>query len=174
MASACDRGRRGGWHGRYDTLFSGGATMNGSQLRRILVGWDCSPGAAAALLAAAEIADGAERQVVALAILRPVSRGESEEEQEAEMAARRHQAEESFRIARDALPDAARAGVTLDFTESPDPARTLCEYADAHVFGLIALGRHGTGGMLHRRLGHVAEAVAKKTNLPVLLLGNQS
>jgi nucleotide-binding universal stress UspA family protein len=146
--------------------------MNGGQFRRVLVGWDCSPGAAAALLAAAEIADGAESRVVALAVLRPVPRGESEEEQEAEMAALRHQAEESFRMARAMLPDAARAGVTLDFTESPDAARSLCEYADAHVFGLIALGRHGTGGMLHRRLGHVAETVAKKSNLPVLLLGS--
>jgi nucleotide-binding universal stress UspA family protein len=148
--------------------------MNGGQFRRILVGWDCSPSAAAALLAAVEIADGAESRVVALAVLRPVPRGESEEEQEAEMAALRHQAEESFRMARDTLPDAARAGVTLNFTESPDAARTLCEYADAHVFGLIALGRHGTGGILHRRLGHVADSVAKKSNLPVLLLGSPS
>lgn len=148
--------------------------MSGGQFRRVLVGWDCSPGAAAALLAAAEIADGAERQVVALAVLRPVPRGESAEEQEAEVAALRHQAEESFRIARDMLPETAQARVSLAFTESPDAARTLCEYADAHVFGLIALGRHGTGGMLHRRLGHVAESVAKKTNLPVLLLGSQS
>jgi nucleotide-binding universal stress UspA family protein len=146
--------------------------MNGGQFRRILVGWDCSPSAAAALLAAVEIADGAESRVVALAVLRPVPRGESEEEQEAEMAALRHQAEESFRMTRDTLPDAARAGVTLDLTESPDAARTLCEYADAHVFGLIALGRHGTGGMLHRRLGHVADTVAKKSSLPVLLLGS--
>lgn len=148
--------------------------MNGSQFRRILVGWDCSPGAAAALLAAAGIADGAERQVVALAVLRPVPRGESAEEQEAEVAALRHQAEKSFRLVWDTLPDAAQAGVTLAFAESPDAARTLCEYADAHVFGLIALGRHGTGGMLHRRLGHVAETVAKKSNLPILLLGGQS
>ena len=148
--------------------------MNGGHFRRVLVGWDCSPGAAAALLAATGIADGTERQVVALAVLRPVPRGESEEEQEAEMAAQRHQAEKTFRIARDTLPDAAQAGVTLDVTESPDAARTLCEYADTHVFGLIALGRHGTGGVLHRRIGHVAEAVVKKTNLPVLLLGSQS
>jgi len=143
--------------------------MNVGQFRRILVGWDCSPGA----VAAAEIADGPGRQVVALAVLRPVSR-ESKEEQTAEMAAMRRQAEKSFRMVRDSLPDAVQAGVTLESAESEDVARTLCEYADLHVFGLIALGRHGTGGILHRRLGHVAGTVVKKSNLPILLLGSQS
>ena len=148
--------------------------MTARQFRRVLVGWDCSAGAAAALVAAAEIAGGEGARVVALAVLRPVSHGESQADRAAEAAGLRHQAEESFRKARDSLPDAARAGVTLDFTESPDPAGTLCEYADNHVFGLIALGRHGTGGMLHPRLGHVADTVAKKSGLPVLFLSGQA
>ena len=54
--------------------------MSARQFRRVLVGWDSSPGAAAALLAAAGIADGEAGRVVALAVLRPVPHGESEEE----------------------------------------------------------------------------------------------
>ena len=149
--------------------------MSARWFRRILVGWDSSPGAAAALLAATAIADDEAGRVVALAVLRPVPRGEGgEEERAAEMARHRHQAEESFGRARDTLPGAARARVTLEFAESPDAARTLCEYADAHVFELLVLGRHGNGGVLHPRLGHVAETVAKKSGLPLLLLGGQS
>ena len=148
--------------------------MSAGQFRRVLVGWDCSAGAAAALLAAAAIADGEGGRVVALAVLRPVRHGESEEDRAAEMAGQRYQAEQSFGKARDALPTAVRARVTLKFAESSDAARALCEYADAHVFGLVALGRHGTGGVLHPRLGHVAETVAKKSGLPLLLLGGQS
>ncbi len=64
--------------------------------------------------------------------------------------------------------------MTLEFAESPDAARALCEYADAHVFELLVLGRHGNGGVLHHRLGHVADTVAKKSGLPLLLLGGQS
>lgn len=61
--------------------------MSATRYRRVLVGWDSSPGAAAALLAAAGIADGETGRVVALAVLRPVPRGESgEEERGAEMA----------------------------------------------------------------------------------------
>jgi nucleotide-binding universal stress UspA family protein len=63
--------------------------------------------------------------------------------------------------------------VTLEFTESPDAARAPCT-TDAHVFELLVLGRHGNGDALHPRLGHVAETVAKKSGLPLLLLGGKS
>jgi nucleotide-binding universal stress UspA family protein len=147
--------------------------MRAGRFHRVLVGWDSSAGAAAALLAAAQIADGEIGRVVALAVLRPVPRGESEEDRAAEMASHRRQAEESFGRARDTLPGAGRARVTLEFAESSDAARALCEYADAHVFELLVLGRHGTGGVMHPRLGRVAETVAKKSGLPLLLLGGQ-
>jgi nucleotide-binding universal stress UspA family protein len=90
------------------------------------------------------------------------------------MARHRHQAEESFGRARDTLAGATQARVTLEFAEGADAARALCEYADAHVFELLVLGRHGKGGVLRPRLGHVAETVAKKSGLPLLLLGGQS
>jgi nucleotide-binding universal stress UspA family protein len=147
--------------------------MSAGPFRRVLVGWDCSQGSAAALQAAAAIADGETGHVVALAVLRPVPHGESEEDRAAEMARHRHHAQESFGKARDTLPGSLRTRVSLEIAESSDVARTLCEYADAHVFGLLVLGRHGTGGIMHPRLGHVAETIAKKSGLPLLLLGEQ-
>jgi nucleotide-binding universal stress UspA family protein len=148
--------------------------MNAQRFRRVLVGWDSSPGAAAALLAAAGIADGEVGRVVALAVLRPVPPGEGgEEERAAELARYRCQAEQAFVKARDALSGTAQARVSLEFAESADVARALCRYADAHVFELLVLGRHGTGGVLHPRLGHVAETVAKKSDLPLLLLSGK-
>lgn len=125
------------------------------------------------MAAATAIADDETGRVVALAVLRPVPRGEgSEEERAAEVARHRHQAEEAFGKARDTLPGASRTRVTLEFAQGADAARELCEYAEAHVFELLVLGRHGNGGVLHPRLGHVAEAVAKKSDLPLLLLGS--
>ena len=50
-------------------------------------------------------------------------------------------------------------------------ARSICDYADEHGFDLLVLGRHGDGGLLRHRLGHVAEAAAKSSRIPVLLLG---
>jgi len=139
---------------------------------RVLVGWDCSPGAAAALHAAAAIASGDAARVVALAVLKPVH-AESRDEGAADLAGRRQFAQETFTKARDGLDGATRARVSLRFAESTDPARVICEYADEHGYDLLVLGRHGTGGVLHPRLGHVAESAAKRSRLPVLLAGNQ-
>lgn len=137
--------------------------------RRILVGWDCSPGAVAALRAAAAVADGGATHVVALAVLRPAPHTEDVAEGVADYDERQRFARETFATARDNLPDALRARLSLQFEQSGDAARAVCEYAQQHGFDLLVLGRHGTGGVLHPRLGHVAAVAARKSSLPVLL-----
>jgi nucleotide-binding universal stress UspA family protein len=127
--------------------------MTPGPFRRILVGWDCSPGAAAAL-----------------AVLKPAPHTEEAAEGAADFDSRQRFAQETFAKACSAVPDAQRARVTLRFTQSSDPARTVCEYALQQGFGLLVLGRHGTGGVLHPRLGHVAATAARKGGLPVLLV----
>ncbi len=52
-------------------------------------------------------------------------------------------------------------------------ARSICDYADEHGFDLLVLGRNGDGGLLHHKLGHAAEAAAKSSRIPVLLLSAQ-
>lgn len=138
--------------------------------RRILVGWDCSPGAAAALRAAVAVAEGDETaRVVALAVLRPAPHTEDRAEGAADFDGRQHFAQETFVKARDTLPTVLRQRVTLHFAESGDAARAVCEYANQHGFDVLVLGRHGTGGVLHPRLGHVAATVARRSSVPVLL-----
>jgi nucleotide-binding universal stress UspA family protein len=143
--------------------------MDVRPLRRILVGWDCSPGAAAGLRAAAAlVADGAAA-VVVLAVLKPAPRTEDRAEGAADFGERQRFAEETFAKAREGLPGALRERVSLQFAESGDAARTVCEYAHQHGFDLLVLGRHGAGGAFHPRLGHVAATAARKSSLPVLL-----
>lgn len=144
--------------------------------RRILVGWDGSPGAAAALRAAAAItaaADGAPAgqapHVVVLAVLKPAPHTEDTAENAADLDGRRRFAAETFDQAAEALGDPLRLRADLEFAESGDPARAVCEYARDQAFDLLVLGRHGTGGVLHPRLGHVAATAARKALLPVLL-----
>ena len=71
------------------------------------------------------------------------------------------------------MPGAARARVSLQIVEDGDPARAVCDYAAEHGFDLLVLGRHGDGGVLHRRLGRVAETAARAGKLPVLLLSDR-
>jgi universal stress protein A len=143
--------------------------MNLAPLRRVLVGWDCSPGAGAALRAAATLAADEAVRVVVLAVLKPAPRTEDSAEGEADFGKRQRFAEETFAKARSGLPEAMRERVSLRFAESGDAAGTVCEYARQHAFDLLVLGRHGAGGVLHPRLGHVAATAARKSSLPVLL-----
>jgi len=138
-------------------------------LRRILVGWDCSPGAAAGLRAAATLAAGGGAAVVALAVLKPATRTEDTAEGVADFDERRRFARETFAEARDRLPGAVRGRVSLEFAESGDPAAAVCDYAHQQGFDVLVLGRHGAGGVFHPRLGHVAATAARKARLPVLL-----
>lgn len=147
----------------------GTGPMHVARLRKILVGWDCSPGAAAALRAAAVIAAEGAARVVALAVLRPAQYTEDAEEGAADFDGRQRFAQETFAKARSALPETLQERVCLQFAQSDDAARTVCEYAQQHGFDLLVLGRHGTGGVLHPRLGHVAATAARKSSLPVLL-----
>jgi nucleotide-binding universal stress UspA family protein len=138
-------------------------------VRTILVGWDCSPGAAAAMHAAAALAADRAVTVVALAVVPPLSRREEAGEATADFDQRRRFAQETFDKTMEGLPDILRGQVSLRFAEGDDAASTVCEYAREHGFDLLALGRHGSGGLLHPRLGHVAATAARKADLPVLL-----
>jgi nucleotide-binding universal stress UspA family protein len=138
-------------------------------LRRILVGWDCSPGAAAGLRAAAALAADGAAAVVVLAVLKPAPPTEDAAEGTTDLGERQRFARETFAKATQRLPGALRDRVSLQFAESGDAAHTVCEYAEQHDFDLLVLGRHGTGGVFHPRLGHVAATAARKSSLPVLL-----
>jgi nucleotide-binding universal stress UspA family protein len=145
-------------------------SMEVRPLRRILVGWDCSPGAVAALRAAAALAADGDAVVVVLAVLKSAPRTEDAAEGAADFDERRLFAQETFARVAEGLSGRLRERVSLRLIESGDAASAVCEYASQHEFDVLALGRHGTGGVRHPRLGHVAATAARKAALPVLLV----
>jgi nucleotide-binding universal stress UspA family protein len=135
--------------------------------RRVLVGWDASPDSVTALRAAAALAAiAAHGCVVAMAVLAEI-RGP---EQDDEISSPLRRVLGVFESARAAIDQAAADMISLHTEEGGHPARTLCEYAHMHGFDLMVLGRHGNEGILHPKLGHVAHAVARASEIPVLLV----
>lgn len=149
------------------------AWVPGGPFRRVLVAWDGSPDSVAALTAAAALVGGGPGHVVALTVLPervPVEGGESRADAEPGDADRVRQ---NFARARAALQATSRARIDLHTAAGRQVARSLCGYATEHGFDLLVLGRHGDGGVLHPRLGRVAEAAVKASQVPVLLVSGR-
>jgi nucleotide-binding universal stress UspA family protein len=154
-----------------DTSHDPSAAVTHRRFRRVLVAWDASADAMAALRAAAAVVGDESGHVVALAIVPAVPHLEGERGVAGSTDADR--AERAFELVRESLAATSRARLSLQIAEGPQVARSICDYADEHGFDLLVLGRHGDGGLLHHKLGHVAEAAAKSSKIPVLLLSAQ-
>jgi nucleotide-binding universal stress UspA family protein len=136
--------------------------------RQVLVGWDASADAAEALCAAAAIVRGNAGHVVALTVVPAAQGAEAADELEGGQAAIQRRAEERFERVRSSA--AAGVRMSLHIVEGRQVGRAVCNYAAEHGFDLLVLGRHGDGGVLHPRLGRVAEAAVRDSAVPVLLL----
>jgi nucleotide-binding universal stress UspA family protein len=139
--------------------------------RQVLVGWDGSPGSVAALRTAAAIVGDGPGRVIALAVLPRPPRREEEPDRTARETASGSHARQAFEAARSAITGSWPTRISLHTEEGRDAARALCDHATEHGFDLLVLGRHGDGGVLHPRLGHVAEAAARASRIPILLVG---
>lgn len=142
--------------------------------RQVLVGWDGSPDSEAALKMAAAIIGDGPGHVVALAVVPELLHEDARGDQvDVEPAGTQWVVEEFARI-RASIAASSRARIDLR-TRTADSRRTaqsVCQYATEHGFDLLVLGRHGDGGLLHAKLGHVAKTAATASTVPVLLVSS--
>lgn len=147
--------------------------------RRVLVGFDSSPDAADAVRAAVAIAVRDGGHVVALSVVRRVTRadGDADGESGSDGEAIRQLAETLFAELRRDLPtgSSVRLSVQVVSTDDDNPAQVVTEYATEHGFDVLVLGRHGDGrhglgGRGRPRLGQVADRAVQACSVPVLLL----
>jgi nucleotide-binding universal stress UspA family protein len=140
---------------------------------RVLVAWDGSPGSVAALKMAAAVVGGEHDHVVAYAVLPAAPHEEAWRDNASEMPAPIRHVFEAFEAARDAITAARPVQITLHTCEDRRVAESICGYAAEHDFDLLVIGRHGDGGLLHPKLGHIAQAAARESKVPVLLVGGR-
>ena len=141
---------------------------NSCPFRRVLVAWDGSPDSVMALRTAAAIVAGSPGHVVAFTVLAPSPPQEARHDGPDTPEAVRH-ARDAFERARDSL-GAKSVPVTLETAQGRQVPKSICEFATEHAFDLLVLGRHGQGGILHRKLGHTAQEAARIARVPVLLV----
>ncbi|MGO9083097.1 MAG: universal stress protein [Streptosporangiaceae bacterium] len=142
----------------------------GGPFRRVLVAWDGSPDAIAALKAAAALVGDGPGHVVALAAQPAAPRREAEREPAQEAPASMRHMADAFQATKSAIAEMSPVRIDLHTANDRHAASAICDYALEHGFDLLVIGRHGDGGLRHPRLGHVAEAAARNCKVPVLLV----
>ena len=135
--------------------------------RRVLVAWDGFPDSVMALRTAAAIVAGTPGHVVAFTVLAPSPPRETGDDGPGTSAAQH--ARNAFELARDSLGTES-VPVTLETAQGRQVPKSICEFAAEHAFDLLVLGRHGQGGILHPKLGRIAQETARIARVPVLLV----
>lgn len=145
--------------------------MAAGPFRRILVAWDGSADSVAALRTAAAIVGGRAGHVVALSVLAAAARREAGSDRPGEASAQARHMHATFDATRAALARASAARIDLHTEEGRHVAGSICDYAVEHGFDLLVVGRHGEGGLMHPKLGHIAESAVRSCKIPLLLVG---
>ena len=145
-------------------------TTPASPFRRVLVGWDGSADSVTALRTAAAIVGEGHGHVVALSVLAAAAHREATRDGAAELPAQARRLETTFEATRAYIARASSVRIKLQTTVSRHVAASVCDYAAEHGFDLLVIGRHGEGGLIHPKLGRVAESAARSCKIPVLLV----
>ena len=138
--------------------------------RRALVAWDGSADAVAALRAATAIVGGRSGHVVALSVLPAHPPAEARDDRASGAPSQVHRMKTTFEATRATLAKTSSVRIDLHTAEGRQVAGSICDYAADHGFDLLVIGRHGDGGLMHPKLGHIAESAARSCRIPVLLI----
>ena len=84
---------------------------------------------------------------------------------------RKNYEEQAEQLLERAAESAIEAGVDVEtVVEIGRPARTIVEYADEHDVDHVVIGSHGRTGASRILLGSVAEAVTRRSSVPVTIV----
>ena len=140
-------------------------------LRRLVVGFDGTQDARAALRLALELAGCTGGEVAVIAVV-PESHGETPADRhaafEADAATLREQAHEVL-----APRPEPTVRVTVEALRGDHPGQTLRAFAAQGGYDLVVVGRHGRGRAVHGGLGRVARELAERAGCPVLVVSRQ-
>jgi nucleotide-binding universal stress UspA family protein len=138
---------------------------------RVLVAWDGSPDSVAALKIAAAVTGDEHDHVVAYSVLPTPPHVEAWRDDAGDLPGPTRRVFEAFEAAKDAIAASTPVRITLHTCQDRRVAESICSYASEHDFDLLVIGRHGDGGLLHPKLGHIAQVAAQESTVPVLLIG---
>jgi nucleotide-binding universal stress UspA family protein len=138
-------------------------------IEKVLVPIDDSPQAAAALAyTLEEFPDG---DITVLHVIEVPGSWSAFERSFEDFPGYNHQQQEATKLLDAAQRKAADAGVDIESeTVTGEPAREIIRTAQNGAFDQIVIGTHGRHGVSRVLFGSVAEAVTRRSNVPVVVV----
>lgn len=135
---------------------------------KILVGYDGSPYARRALIAALDLAKRYEAQITAVSVAHVPDFADTRDEVNGVLEDAKNFFAQALEQAKNL---AAREGITLTTKVVPGhPADTLTRLVEEEGYDLVVLGSRGLSGIRRYLLGSVSEAVIRLASCPVLVI----
>jgi nucleotide-binding universal stress UspA family protein len=137
--------------------------------RRVLVGWDGSRAAAKGLTLACRLTAG-DGRVTALSVIPSFDHIEADDDRQRAVADARAPLQAKFDQVVASLQSDAGSRVELRFISDVHVADALERLAREDLDDLLIVGLHGREGILHPKMGHIANHVVKFSSCPVLVV----
>lgn len=137
---------------------------------RVLVGWDGSHAAAAGLRMACALTAFRGGKVTALSVVPGFVHIETNEGRTRAIADAHRPLQAGYDRIVESLSLHPEQRVSLRFLEDDRVGTALEHYAAEELADLLIVGLHGREGILHPRMGHIANHVVKSGCCPVLVI----
>lgn len=144
--------------------------MPAPEFTRVLVGWDGSAGASVGLELALHQTAAGGGEVTALAVVPGYTHVEDVDERKQAIEGARAPLQAAYDSVVDVTDLTPGQTVSLEFVEALDVAKALDRYSSTHPVGMVVVGLHGRGGLLHPKMGHIASHAVRTSRCPVLVV----
>ena len=141
--------------------------------RKVLVGWDGSRAAATGLVLACRLTATTGGTVTAVSVVPAFTHIEADEDRERAVADAHAPLQAQFDNTLQSLVLHPEQKVSLRFLADEHVADALDHYAAEQMIDLLVVGLHGREGILHPKMGHIANHAVKTSSCPVLVVPDE-
>jgi nucleotide-binding universal stress UspA family protein len=147
--------------------------MSAPVFSKVLVGWDASRAATTGLVLACRLTATTGGTVNAVSVVPTFTHIEADDDRQRAIADAHAPLQAQFDLTVQSLTLHPEQQVSLRFLADEHVADALDHYAAEQMIDLLIVGLHGREGILHPRMGHIANHVIKSSSCPVLVVPDE-
>jgi nucleotide-binding universal stress UspA family protein len=147
--------------------------MSAHVFNRILVGWDASHAATTGLRLACRLTAFPGGSVTAVSVVPSFAHIEADDDRARAVADAQAPLQAAYDSVLQSMTLHPDQRVALRFLEDDHIAEALDHSAAEQMIDLLVVGLHGREGILHPRMGHIANHIVRTSSCPVLVVPDE-